>query len=167
MSPNPIISGNQETILVLASDNVGVTNMTLTVGGANVPLDAKGQAVVTLTSTPSVSATATASDAAGNTGTATGTVTVNPAATNPPTVQITAPLPIAPATTAVITSPVAVSGVISAVTGATLNGYTVTLIPFDGSPSKVIASGTTPVNGTIFQFDPTMLANGDYSLQIT
>ena len=53
-------------------------------------------------------------------------------------------------------APVAITGTISANNGATLNGYTVTLISFDGSPSKLLFTGNTPVNGgTIYQFDPT------------
>jgi large repetitive protein len=130
LSANPIVINNSETFTVRATDNVGVTGMSLTVGGTVEPLDGTGLWTMVMSMAGQITVTATATDAAGNMGTATQTLQVTNPAANAPTVQITSP-----SANAVITSPTAVVGTISAVTTFT---YTVTVIPFDGSPSKVI-----------------------------
>jgi hypothetical protein len=90
----------------------------------------------------------------------------NPTGT-PPTINLTAPTPDQYGNV-YITSPTAVTGSVS----DDHNGvsYTVTVIPFDGGASFQLASGSTTTNNTLtlsnVTFDPTMLANGDYTLEV-
>jgi predicted phage tail protein len=78
----------------------------------------------------------------------------------PPDVQIATP-----ADGAVITAPV---NVVGSVDSAGLVSWTLTAVPADVSPRKVLASGTNTIAGaTLGQFDPTMLANGVYTLELS
>jgi hypothetical protein len=106
---------------------------------------------------------ATAKDAAGNTTTNTQTLTVNNPSGTPPTISLTAP-----AKDANITAPTAVTGTVS--DDHVGISYTVTVVPFDGSPSIQIGSGSTTTAMSLsisnVTFDPTMLANGDYNIEV-
>jgi YD repeat-containing protein len=169
LSPNPLALGKQETFIVFGSDNVAVTSLTVTVNGTNLPIDAHGQAFYTPTATGNYTIVATAKDAAGNTATSTQTLNVTNPAGTPPTITLTAPIP-DPVThlDPNITAPTAVTGTVS--DDHIGISYTVTVIPFDGSPSFSIGSGSTTTASSLalsnVTFDPTMLANGDYTIEI-
>src|SRR5207244_1137306 len=102
-----------------------------------IPLDGKGQAVITENTAGSYSISATAKDAAGNVSTAvTATLTVSNFSGTPPTVSVTAP-----ASAAVITCPTAVTGTVS--DDHLGISYAVTVLPSDGTPAVHIGSGST------------------------
>jgi hypothetical protein len=71
----------------------------------------------------------------------------------------------APLNLATITAPTTVTGT---VTDAALSSWKLQVAPLDGSaPFLTIATGTANVNnGTLGTFDPTMLADGSYTLRI-
>lgn len=48
VSGNPVLTGSEVELLVLASDNVAVASRTLTFAGQNIALDARGYARLTL-----------------------------------------------------------------------------------------------------------------------
>jgi RHS repeat-associated protein len=161
VSANPIDLGATEMFLVLATDNVGVQTLGLTVGGVHVALDANGRASVPMTTAGQVAVVATATDAAGNAGQATGTVTViDRNVTNAPTVAITAP-----DDDAVITAPTDVIGTAS---DPNLVSYTLAVAPFAGGPFTEFAHGTSSVtDGVLGKFDPSMLQNDSYVIRLT
>ncbi|SIN91632.1 Putative Ig domain-containing protein [Singulisphaera sp. GP187] len=85
--------GSQVTVVVLATDNVGVVARTLTHGTTTYPLDAHGAATITLDALGPFTVSATATDTAGNTTSppATATITVfDPNVTTAPTASFTA-----------------------------------------------------------------------------
>ncbi|HEV3082404.1 MAG TPA: PKD domain-containing protein, partial [Gemmataceae bacterium] len=161
----PLPVGTKVTFLVFASDNVGVTSLKLTVGTTNVPLDDKGQGQMTMTTAGNFTATAIAGDAAGNTTTAPlQTVYVSNPTGTPPTIT---PGTGYPAADAVITAPTTFSATVS--DDHVGVSYVLQAIPFDGTPNVPISSGsTTTASSLLFTttFDPTMLANGDYTLDL-
>jgi RHS repeat-associated protein len=166
ISPSTTVAvGTQVTFLVFASDNVGVTSLTLNVGGTNLALDDKGQAVMTMNTAGNFTVTATASDAATNSTTAPlQTLVVNNPNGTPPTVQLGSNYP---AADAVITAPTTLEATIS--DDHVGVSYTLLVIPFDGSPTQTISSGSTTTSNTLTfstTFDPTLLANGDYTLEL-
>ncbi len=160
-SANPANMGSQVSITVLATDNVAVTSLNLTVGGVHVPLDAHGVATVSYATAQQLAVVATAQDGAGNVGTATGTLTIiNPAVTGAPTVSLRSP-----ADQATITAPTTIVGTVN---DPNLLSYTLSVAPLNGGPSKVVSTGTSNVaNNTLGTFDPTMLADGAYTLTLT
>ena len=104
---------------------------------------------------------ATASDAAGNVGTADATLSViDPTDTSAPTVSIASP-----GNVAVITSPTEVVGTVS---DSHILSWTLAEAPLNGSTFTTIATGTSTVNdGDLGLFDPTTLADGAYTLDLT
>lgn len=158
---NPATINKSTTILVTASDNVGVTSLDLVVGTQHVALDGHGAGRVTLATAADYTVTATAKDAAGNAKAATGTLTViDPTVTGAPTVAFTSP-----SDQGVITAPTNIVGTAS---DANLLSYKLEVAPIDGGPFTTVATGTTSVtNNTLGLFDPTMLANGAYLLRLT
>jgi RHS repeat-associated protein len=169
LSPGTTVStGTKVTFLVLATDDVSVASETLTVGSTNLNTDSKGQAVMTMNTVGNFTVTATAKDPAGNVGTATATLAVSNPTGTPPTISVTAPVPDANGNV-FITAPTAITGSVS---DDHTNGvsYTVTVIPFDGSPSFQIGSGSTTSASSLtlsnVTFDPTMLASGPYTLEV-
>src|SRR5262249_12791847 len=152
--------GTQETFLVFASDNVGVASTTLTVNGVNLPLDAQGQAFMTVSTPGFYNVVATATDTSGNVSTqATATLQVTNPNAQAPTINLDT-LP----NGGVVTAPETVSGTITDVANYT---YTITAAPYDGSPPRTLASGSgTPPGPNSFSttFDPTLLPDGDYTI---
>jgi|GEM_PF-5786189 len=148
-------------MLVFGSDNVGVSSLSVTVN--NYPIDSKGQAFFTPTAAGDYTIVATATDAAGNTVTSTQTLTVSNPNGTPPTITLTDPT-----ANENITAPLTLVGTVSDDNVGV--SYTVTVIPFDGSPPKVIGSGSTTTSNSLaisgVTFDPTLLANGDYTIEI-
>ena len=161
-SVNPAPINSQVRFLVTASDEVGVAGITLTVAGQGVVLDGNGAATVTMGSTVgSVTVTATARDAAGNVGTFQPVFTLyDPTDLSAPTVSIAAP-----AADDTITAPVNVTG---SVADPQLTSWTLDVAPLRGGVWTVIGTGTAAVtNGTLGLLDPTVLANGPYTLRLT
>src|SRR5206468_3507087 len=66
---------------------------------------------------------------------------------------------------AVITAPTNIVGSISDSDGVA--SWTVKVVSFDGTPTRTIASGTSAVSGTLATFDPTVLANGSYTIVVS
>jgi RHS repeat-associated protein len=164
---NPLNMGDTETFMVLSSDNVGVVDRTLTVtnnttgNSTHVGLDGSGQGSLTISTPGLYTATATATDDAGNTGTATQTLhVVDPTNVNPPTVTITSPTD-----QASVTAPTDIVGTVTDDRpGVT---YTVTVIPVGGGTATQIGSGGAVSNGVLAHFDPTLLENGSYDIEVT
>jgi RHS repeat-associated protein len=161
VSPNPVNLGAPATVVVSATDNVGVQTLGLTVNGMPVALDTNGRGTVTLSQAGAFDVVATATDAAGNTGRATASLLViDPTVTGAPTVAL-APLP----GDGVLTAPV---DVIGTATDPNLLFYSLSVGPVDGGPFREIVHGTTPVtNGVLGRLDPTLLANDSYVLRLT
>jgi large repetitive protein len=162
ISSNPVDINTVVYFDVIASDDVGVTSLTLTVGGAPVALSPDGEGQYTTPGTYGpLDVLATAGDAAGNVGTATATLeVVDPTDNQAPTVAIASPLD-----QAVITAPVEVTGTVS---DQNILSWTLAEAPFDGTTYTTIASGTSTVDdGDLGLFDPTTLANGPYTLLLT
>lgn len=158
---NPVNIGTTVTFLVVATDNVGVASISLTLGGVAVPIDAAGRGNVTLNNAGDIEVVARATDTAGLFSTASGFLTViDPSDTNPPDVDLTSPLD-----GTVISAPVDVIGTAS---DDTLVSYVLEAIPADGGAATVMFRGTTSVvNGVLGKFDPTGLANDSYVLRLT
>jgi RHS repeat-associated protein len=171
ISANPAPINTSVTFDVIASDNVGVAALSLTVGGQPVPLGANGLGTMTFT-TPNINiaVVATATDYAGNVGTANATLAVvDPTDTSAPTVSIASPVDYNanPSPTNVVTAPMNVVGTASD-PGNHLLGYTLDIAPLGSPTFTTIASGTAPVVGNnLGLLDPTTLADGPYTLRLT
>jgi RHS repeat-associated protein len=161
VNPNPLDIGAPATVVVSATDNVGVQTLSLTVNGTPVGLDPTGRGSVTLSQAGQFAVVATATDAVGNTGRATTQLTViNPNVTGAPTVALTGP-----ADGAVISAPTDVIGTAS---DPHLLFYKVEVAPVGSDAFTEVFRGTTSVtNGTLGKFDPTMLQNDSYVLRLT
>jgi RHS repeat-associated protein len=159
-SNNTVGVGDSVTFTVNAVDNVKVESLGLTVNGTPVLLDAQGQANVKVNNFGNFTAVATALDAAGNAGTATQTVAaIDTSDVSAPTINISLE------DDAEISAPVNITGTIS---DSNLAYYTLSVAPVGGGEFKEVYRGTTAVNnGTVATFDPTVLANGAYTLKFT
>jgi len=159
---NPADMGTVVTFLVTAQDAVPVTSMTLTVAGTALALDAHGAGRLLMPNPGSFAVVATATDAGGQTGTVTDTLAViNPADTSAPTATIGSP-----GDQATVTAPTPVVG--TATDSVQLTSWTLAVAPVSGGPFTTINSGTQAVNsGPLGTFDPTMLANGAYTIRLT
>jgi RHS repeat-associated protein len=160
-SANPAVKGSTVTLMVSSADNVGVASVSATVNGEPVALDDKGFASLPVPTVGLYTIAATATDAAGNQGSATATLTViDPSVTGSPTVTITSP-----ADGQTITGP---TDIVGSITAAHLLSYSIAVAPLSGGPLTQVFQGTSvPASGVLGQFDPTILANGSYILQIT
>ena len=158
---NAVNTGDTVTLQVIATDDTAVAGTALSIGGANVPLDAGGNATFSSPTAGVFDVIATAVDAAGNEGAAfdrlrfldTGDVT-------PPTALITAP-----PTNTTINSQISVIGTANDDTQVSL--YELQLAPAGTGEFITVDSGNTPVvNGLLGEIDPTLLRNGIYDLQL-
>ena len=121
---------------VIASDNVGVTSIGLTVGGTPVVLGTNGQGVYTASTLGQLAVVATATDAAGLSGHADATLSViDPTDTSAPVVSIASPT-----NGAIITSPTEVVGTVS---DSHILSWTLAEAPLNGGTFTTIASGTS------------------------
>jgi RHS repeat-associated protein len=161
--------------VVSATDNVGVAKTSLLLKSVRKPsgeiielnetfrLDATGRVSIPLNEKyiGVLLFEATAIDAAGNIGTKTSEYLVtDPRDINAATVSI---LPVS--SDGKVYGPVDIRGTIKDDSDGVM--WTVTIIPYDSGESKIIATGTGNIeNGTICQFDPTMLRNGDYDIVV-
>src|SRR5207249_1065819 len=111
----------------------------------------------TSTATPTPTSTSTPSPSPTPNGC---TPNPNPPAGTPPSASIASP-----ADGSQVTSPTSVRG---SVNSATLQCWTLSYTRFGSSTSTTIGSGTTPVtNATLGTFDPTLLINGAYRINLT
>ncbi len=87
----------------------------------------------------------------------------NPSGT-PPTITLGNPYP---ALNAIITAPTTLTATVS--DDHVGVSYVLQAIPFDGTPATTISSGSTSTQNTLTftaTFDPTMLADGDFTLEL-
>lgn len=161
VNPTQVNVGTSATVVILATDDVGVQAMNLTVNGTPVALDASGRGSVTMSQAGQFDLLATATDAAGNTGTAGATLLViDPSVTGAPVVSLTSP-----ANGGNVTAPTDVIGTAS---DDNLLFYTLAVAPLGSRSFTEIARGTSPViDGILGRFDPTLLANDSYVLRLT
>ena len=168
--------GSTAQFRVLATDNVGVTNKTLSVASRPVVLDANGVGSVTATNAGLWQVFATAADAEGNVGVTNTTILFyDPNATNTIFAQI-----LSPTNGQVVTKPVPVIGTITNATD--LLSYRVDFaraadvdmdyISAEGPQFTTITNvllppGTRSLTSRVLaQFDPTMLLNDDYVIRL-
>jgi RHS repeat-associated protein len=161
LGANPVDLGTSDLAVVTATDNVGVTALTLTLNGTPVPIDSMGRATLPDTTAGNFTLVATASDAAGNVGTDSQTlVVINPQVTNAPIVAITTP-----ADNEQVTAPTQVIGTVQ---DPNLVSYTLSVAPIGSANFTTFFTGTTQVtNGVLGTFDPTMLEDNSYDLRLT
>jgi hypothetical protein len=109
-----------------------------------------------------ITVTATATDAAGNTVTVPRVLrVVDPNDGDPPQLTLTSLVD-----GQVVRAPIDIVGTITD-NVAELLTYELTATPFNGGPTRVIATGSGPLdNQTLGQFDPTILANGPYQIDL-
>jgi RHS repeat-associated protein len=173
---NPATVGSPVTITVTAQDAVDVSQMTLTVGGTPVVLNmtsngagsATGTATVTASVLGDVPVHAVATDSAGNAGKSDSFLKARSAAdVTPPTASISTP-----GNNDDVHSLTDVTGSVSDSQG--LVDYTLEYAPVDGSApftefkrQTFDTPSTTPVTGTLGQFDPSLLADGVYTIRLT
>jgi RHS repeat-associated protein len=152
--------GSRVTLFVSATDNVGVTDLVLTVNGVPLALDAHGEAAFDADQVGAFDVAARAADAAGNMRTAHGSFTVfDPANDNPPVLALTSP-----SDDAIITAPTEVRGT---VTDTDLLFYTLSVAPLGSAHFTEFARGTSSVSdGVLGTLDPTMLLNDSYVLRL-
>ncbi|MHB8956341.1 MAG: putative Ig domain-containing protein [Pirellulaceae bacterium] len=160
MSQNPAAVGQTIDVVVLATDDVGVESILLTVAGTPVPLDINGRAVLAAEQVGSFEIVASAVDAAGNEGEATATLTViDPSVVGDPLVAL-----VRPTTDGVITGPIAVIGTAD---DPDLLYYTLSVAPFGTTMFREIGHGTSSVIGSALgTFDPSLLSNDSYVLRL-
>jgi RHS repeat-associated protein len=157
------------TFTVTASDNAQLRSIGLTVGGRIITLDKNGQAVVPMTQIGTFSVLPNAIDFSGNVSdplNPTVNLSVTVTGNRPPTVLITGPVASGGAFNA--TDMTAIIGTASDVDG-NFASYQLTAWPID-NPTQVttVKSAATQVtNGTLGTFDPTLLRNGTYILQLS
>ncbi|MGE3164653.1 MAG: putative Ig domain-containing protein [Planctomycetota bacterium] len=159
----PAAVGTPLQICVQASDNVGILARTATVDGVKVPLEVNGCGFYTPPMTPGmVMVVVTAIDPSGNEAQATEMLTiVDPTDPDAPVVSI-----ISPAPDAMITAPTAIVANISDNSPATLS-WEVRIARLGTDTFRTIAAGTGEVAaGVIATFDPTLLPNDNYRVQI-
>jgi RHS repeat-associated protein len=161
LGANPVTLGTSDLAAVTATDNVGVTLLTLTLDGTPVPIDSMGRATLPDATAGTFTLVATASDAAGNVGTDSQTLTViDPHVTNAPVVDLTTP-----ADGDMVTAPTQVIGTVQ---DPNLVSYTLSVAPMGSDTFTTFFTGTSEVtNGVLGTFDPTMLQNDSYDLRLT
>ena len=157
---SPVAIGADVIIFVSATDNVGVSELSLTVGGMPLPIDANGQALFHAATAGSFTVQARATDAAGNLQTVSSPLSVfDPTDADAPLATITSPFD-----EAIITAPTPVRGTVS---DGNLVQYTLSLAPLGSSDFVEFARGTTSViDGVLGTLDPTLLNNDSYTLRL-
>ncbi|QUY45864.1 putative Ig domain-containing protein [Acaryochloris marina] len=152
--------GDTVTLVVQASDNVGVEQLSLSIDGTPIALDATGRATVTVEALGAIDAVATATDAAGNIGTDTVTLTgIDPNDVDAPVVAFTSLTPGDIFTTA--------TDILGTVTDTNLLSYTLSYALSGTDNFVTLAEGTNPItDGLLGEFDPSILANDAYTLRL-
>ena len=156
----PALPNQQVTIQVIASSVAPITSISVDVNGQTITLNSQGVGTYTPTAPGQIPISASATDGDGLVGQSSTTLLVsNPADTTAPVVSFNANL-----TFAALTGTTAIGGVVS---DDNLNYWKLQEAPYGSSTFTTLASGTTSINGTLANFDPTALANGFYTLQLT
>lgn len=152
--------GQEVQFHVVATDNVGVDSLTLTVAGQVITLDSNGRGSLVPSTSGNQTVEATATDSSGNAGTTTSSLLVlDPNDVDGPVVAIDSPTP-----EAVIES---FTDVIGTVTDDNLSFYTLSAAPIDSTMFTELVRGTSPVvNGVLGTFDPSTLSNDTYTLRL-
>lgn len=174
LSSGTIEIGKTVTFQVSATDNVKVNpdDVTLTVNGSPITLAGGRNATFQPTQAGLYEVVATVEDAAGNL-TATAPITlrvIDPKDTNAPEITI-----ISPSSNAQVTT---LTDIVGSVTDTDLEFYRVEYAPFrqvdfnnlrlaDPDFVTITQNSTVVTNGTLAQFDPTLLLNDDYVIRIT
>ncbi len=170
LSANPLRLGENSVVIVLASDNVGVVDVGLTMNGLPLVLDANRSITITGNTPGLYELRATARDASGNAGSANVALRIfDPADTSGPTITLTSPSPNAGVTSLV--------DIVGSITDDNLLSYRIDYGRADlvdinqpeatDADYKTIASGNAvKVDAVLATFDPTMLTNDDYVIRI-
>ncbi|MEQ9541573.1 MAG: tandem-95 repeat protein [Deltaproteobacteria bacterium] len=167
-TPPLVTAGQSSVVAVVATDNVSVASITLTVDGQAVALNGNNQATIqtSTTSTGVLTAIATATDPAGNQATDTAVLGISdPSDVTAPVVQIVSPAETS-TTVPTITEP---TDIFVTVTDANVLEWHLTVRPTWGTSTPVeLAWGTSQVtDAVVAEFDPTVLENGMYMLELT
>lgn len=151
--------GDVVTVVPMASDNVRVASLTLTVNGQAVSLT-NGSYSFTASTSGIVTIVATAVDASGNTTTATSRLRIaDPNDVTAPHISLTSPT--SNATVSYLTD---ITGTIA---DPDLAYYRVEYSLVNANEWHLITQSNTPVvNGTLATFDPTLLPNDTYTIRI-
>ena len=159
--PSTVNVGESVTIIVNATDNVGVVSKALTVNGVPIALDASGTATYSSPVAGVFTAVGTALDAAGNEGLDSEEFRfLSPGDVTPPTVDISSP-----ADNSKLSVPTDIVGTAS---DANLTSYKLEYSVKDRNEFITFASGTSSVtNGVLGTLDPTVMRNGLYDIRLT
>lgn len=152
--------GATATIQVSATENVGVSSLTLSVDDTDVILDPMGRGNVRMEQPGVFLVEALATDAAGNVGQAMAEIlVVDPSDVEAPQVTLTSPVE-----GTVITSATAIVGTVR---DDNLLYYTLSVAPLHSDRFAEFFRGTSVViDGVLGTFDPSFLANGTYRLRL-
>ena len=166
-SDNRVELGSSIDIRVVATDDVAVSTLALTVDGVAIPLDSEGRTTLTPTVSGVPQLLASATDTSGNIGTDTASIfVIDPADTTPPLIEIASPAP-----EGVVTY---LTDVIGSVTDDNLEYYELQVSVKDAEEFRTVArevfrpgpGGNGVVDDVLGVFDPTMLANDFYDIRI-
>ena len=161
----PALLGEPVTFLVDGVDDLGLTSLQLTINGQPVAINIDRTATFTPSNLTDLTVVATATDTAGQTATDSLTLTVvDPTDLAAPVVEI-----LAPGDGTVLEMPTDVLVTIDDPDpGSTSIDYTLELRAAEDDDFRIIASGSGEITNTaIAQLDPTLLANGVYTLRLT
>ncbi|WP_182866130.1 putative Ig domain-containing protein [Rhodopirellula sp. JC639] len=159
-SPGPVDLGSALNAIVTASDNVGVTDLSLFVNGTPISIDDSGAASLPTEMAGLLDLVATATDAAGNVGTFQTQLTiVDPNVVGDPVLSISTPVE-----GRLVTDRIDIVG---SVVDPDLASYTLEFRPIDGASWTEFGAGTDEINDAVLgTFDPTLLENGEYVIRL-
>jgi RHS repeat-associated protein len=155
---------NQTVKACVSSDETAPASVTLRANGSPAAVDAVGCALLSFPSPGAVTVRGEVADASGNLGLDEETLAViDPSLGTAPAVELSS---IVPPPESVITAPTAIYATITDDTPSSLT-WTVTFARLGSSASTTIGSGSGEVtNGQVAVFDPTLLPNDIYRVQI-
>ncbi|MEL4897465.1 putative Ig domain-containing protein [Crocosphaera sp. Alani8] len=158
-SVQPVDLGQSVTLYVRATDNIGVSTLSLTVNGQAVSLDGNGLYTFTPDTVGTIEAIATATDAAGNSQSAITTFEVLDFSDED------APIINLPAFSEdTVTSPTEIIGTVN---DDNLQYYTLEVAKLGSDDFQEVFRGTQAVdNDVLGVFDPTLLENDAYTLRL-
>ncbi len=170
LSANPLRLGENSVVVVLASDNVSIVDVTLTMNGQPLVLDANRSVTIAGSLAGLYELRATARDSSGNTTSSSVNLRVfDPADTTGPTIAITSPSPNASVTSLI--------DIVGSITDDNLANYRIDFARADlvdihqpeatDADYRMLASGNAAkVDAVLAAFDPTLLTNDDYVVRI-
>ncbi len=169
-SANPLVLGGTSIVVVQATDDVGIVELTLTRDGVPLVLDANRTVKLDGQQAGLFTIEATARDASGNVGQRQGVLRVfDPADSQGPIINLTSPQPGAVVTT--------LTDIVGSITDDNLQFYRIDygradLVDVnqpaaDDPDYRTLASGNAnAVDAVLATFDPTMLINDDHVIRI-